>query len=126
MIPQQLYKIMYNSRMHKQAKPVEFIGSALSDLRDFPLAVRREAGYQIDKVQHGEEADDWKPIKTIGAGVQEIRIQDESGAFRVIYIAKLKDAVYVLHCFQKKTQRTSAQDIALACKRYNELMRGTK
>ncbi len=112
--------------MQKQAKPVEFIGSALSDLRDFPLSVRREAGYQIDKVQHGEEAGDWKPMKTIGAGVQEIRIQDEVGAFRVIYIAKLKDAVYVLHCFQKKTQRTSAQDIALAGKRYNELMRGTK
>lgn len=112
--------------MHKQPKPVEFLGSALNDLRDFPHPVRREAGYQIDKVQYGEEPDDWKPMKTIGAGVQEIRIQDEAGAFRVIYVAKLKDAVYVLHCFQKKTQRTSAQDIALASKRYNELMRGAK
>lgn len=112
--------------MHKQPKPVEFLGSALNDLRDFPHPARREAGYQIDKVQYGEEPDDWKPMKTIGAGVQEIRIQDEAGAFRVIYIAKLKDAVYVLHCFQKKTQRTSAQNIALASKRYNELMRGAK
>lgn len=112
--------------MHKQPKPVEFLGSALNDLRDFPLAARREAGYQIDKVQYGEEPDDWKPMKTIGAGVQEIRIQDEAGTFRVIYIAKLKDAVYVLHCFQKKTQRTSAQDIAMAGKRYSELMRGAK
>jgi len=65
-------------------------------------------------------------MKTVGVGAQEIRIQDEAGAFHVVYIAKLKDAVYVLHCFQKKTQRTSAQDIALAGKRYNELMRGTK
>ena len=65
-------------------------------------------------------------MKIIGAGVQEIRILDEAGAFRVIYLAKLKDAVYVLHCFQKKTQRTSVQDIALASKRYNELMRGVK
>lgn len=112
--------------MHKQPRPVEFIGSALNDLRDFPLSARREAGYQIDKVQHGEEPDDWKPMKTIGAGVQEIRIQDEAGAFRVIYVAKLKNAVYVLHCFQKKTQRTSTQDIALANKRYNELTRGAK
>jgi len=112
--------------MHSHIKPVEFLGSALSDLRSFPLSARREAGYQIDKVQHSEEPDDWKPIKTIGAGVQEIRIQDEAGAFRVVYIAKLKDAVYVLHCFQKKTQRTSTQDIALANKRYNELMRGAK
>jgi len=112
--------------MHKQPKPVEFLGSALNDLRDFPLSARREAGYQIDKIQHGEEPDDWKPMKTIGAGAQEIRIQDEAGAFRVVCIAKFKDAVYVLHCFQKKTQRTSAQDIALASKRYNELMRGAK
>lgn len=117
---------MYNPPAPIRSKQVEFLGSSLNELRDFPLSARREAGYQIDKVQHGEEPDDWKPIKTIGAGVQEIRIQDEFGAFRVIYIAKLKDAVYVLHCFQKKTQKTSAQDIALASKRYNELMRGAK
>ena len=112
--------------MHAQLKPVEFLGSALNDLRDFPLSARREAGYQIDKVQHGEEPDNWKPMKSIGVGVQEIRVQDETGAFRVIYIARLKDAVYVLHCFQKKTQKTSAQDLVLASKRYNELMRGEK
>jgi len=112
--------------MQAHAKPVEFMGGSLKELREFPLNERREAGYQIDKVQHGEEPDDWKPMKTIGDGVQEIRIQDEAGAFRVIYIAKLKDAVHVLHCFQKKTQRTSAQDIALASKRYDELMRGVK
>jgi len=108
--------------MHAHSKPVEFLGNALNGLRDFPLSVRREAGYQIDKVQHGEEPDNWKPMKNIGAGVQEIRIQDEGGTFRVIYIARLKDAVYILHCFQKKTQRTSTPDIALASKRFNELM----
>ena len=117
---------MYNSLMHARPKPVEFLGSALDDLRGFPLSARREAGYQIDKVQHGEEPDDWKPMKSIGPGVQEIKIQDEAGAFRVIFIAKLKNTVYVLHCFQKKTQKTSAQDLMLAGKRYNELMRGTK
>ena len=107
-------------------RAVEFLGSALDDLRDFPLSARREAGYQIDKVQHGEEPDDWKPMKIVGAGVREIRIRDEAGIFRVIYLAKLKDAVYVLHCFHKKTPKTSPQDIALAIKRYNELMRGAK
>lgn len=121
-----LYNIVYNILMQAHTKLVEFLGTALNDLRDFPLSARREAGYQIDKVQHGEEPDDWKPMKTIGAGVHEIRIQDEAGAFRVIYIAKFKDAVCVLHCFQKKSQRTSVQDIALASKRYNELMRGVK
>ncbi len=117
---------MYNPPMHAQPKLIEFLGSALDDLRGFPISARREAGYQMDKVQHGEEPDDWKPMKSIGSGVQEIRIQDEAGAFRVIYIARLKDAVYVLHCFQKKTQKTSAQDLMLAGKRYNELMRGAK
>ena len=103
-------------------KPVDFCGDALDELRAFPVGARREAGYQIDKVQHGQEPDDWKPMKTIGAGVKEIRIRDEAGAFRVIYLAKLADAVYVLHCFQKKTEQTSGRDIDLARKRYKELM----
>ena len=103
-------------------KPVDFCGEALDALRAFPVGARREAGYQIDKVQHGQEPDDWKPMKTIGAGVKEIRIRDEAGAFRVIYLAKLADAVYVLHCFQKRTEQTSGRDIDLARKRYKELM----
>lgn len=103
-------------------KPVDFCGDALDSLRAFPLGARREAGYQIDKVQHGQDPDDWKPMKAIGAGVREIRVRDEGGAFRVIYLAKLADAVYVLHCFQKKTEQTSEKDIALARKRYRELM----
>lgn len=103
-------------------KPVDFCGDALDALRAFPVGARRAAGYQIDKVEHGQEPDDWKPMKTIGAGVKEIRIRDESGAFRVIYLAKLADAVYILHCFQKKTEQTSGRDIDLARKRYKELM----
>ena len=103
-------------------KPVDFCGDALDALRGFPESARRQAGYQIDKVQHGEEPDDWKPMKTIGAGVREIRIREEAGAFRVLYLAKLADAVYILHCFQKKTEQTSERDIDLARKRYKELM----
>ncbi len=104
-------------------KPVKFRGSALADLREFPVSARREAGYQIDQVQQGGEPDDWKPMSTIGQGVREIRIRDEAGAFRVIYIAKLVDAIYVLHCFQKKVQQTSQADIDLANKRYRELLK---
>ena len=78
-------------------KPVAFRGSALSDLRDFPDMARRDAGYQLDLVQHGHEPDDWKPMNTVGQGVREIRIRDEAGAFRVVYVAKFSDAVYVLH-----------------------------
>lgn len=104
-------------------KPLMFLGNAIDDLRAFPNSARREAGYQLDKVQHGQTPTDWKPMATIGKGVQEIRIRDEAGAFRVIYIAKLADAVYVLHCFQKKTQKTNRTDLDLAAKRYGDLMK---
>ena len=104
-------------------KPVEFRGNALDELRSFPEGARRDAGYQIDRVQHGYEPDDWKPMPTVGKGVREIRIREATGAFRVIYLTKLEDAVYVLHCFQKKTQKTATSDIDLARNRYKELMR---
>ena len=100
-----------------------FRGSALSDLRAFPQAARREAGYQLDRVQAGETPTDWKPMPTIGPGVQEIRIRDAVGAFRVIYIAKFAEAVFVLHCFQKKTQKTSKTDLSVATKRYGDLLK---
>jgi phage-related protein len=104
-------------------KPVEFRGSSLDDLRGFPLAARREAGHQIDQVQRGLQPDDWKPMPSVGQGVREIRIRDAAGAFRVIYLAKFADAIYVLHCFQKKTQKTSKNDIELAANRHRELMK---
>lgn len=102
-------------------KPVDFRGSSLDDLRSFPLLARREAGHQLDQVQNGLEPDDWKPMNSVGKGVKEIRIRDAAGAFRVIYVAKFADAVYVLHCFQKKTEKTSKADLDLASKRYSEL-----
>jgi phage-related protein len=83
-------------------KPVEFRGSALDDLRAFPEAARREAGHQLDQVQHGREPDDWKPMNTVGRGVREIRIRDAAGAFRVLYVAKFDDAIYVLHVSRKR------------------------
>ena len=104
-------------------KTVEFRGSSLSDLREFPFAIRREAGYQLDQVQHGGDPDDWKPMPTVGKGVREIRVRDEDGIYRVIYVAKFADVVYVLHCFQKKTQKTSPADIDLAAKRYRDLVK---
>lgn len=104
-------------------KPVEFRGSALDDLRAFPQAARREAGHQLSQVQHGREPDDWKPMNTVGRGVREIRIRDAAGAFRVLYVAKFEDAVYVLHCFQKKTQKTSKADVNLAAQRYRDLLK---
>jgi phage-related protein len=84
---------------------------------------RREAGYQLNQIQHGREPDDWKPMNTVGRGVQEIRIRDAAGAFRVLYVAKFDEAVYVLHCFQKKTQKTSKADLNLAAQRYRDLLK---
>jgi phage-related protein len=103
-------------------KDVVFIGSSLSDLRAFPETARRDAGYQIDRVQLGLEPMDWKPMNTLGAGVREIRIHAE-GAYRVIYLAKFEDAVYVLHAFEKKSQKTPRKAIDLAKRRYQALVK---
>ncbi|WP_041492788.1 type II toxin-antitoxin system RelE/ParE family toxin [Burkholderia lata] len=111
---------MYNPTI-LPPKPVVFVGSALADLRGFPLPARREAGHQIDQVQRGLAPDDWKPMRTVGVGVREIRLRDASGAFRIIYVATFADAVYVLHCFRKQSARTTRADIELATRRYRAL-----
>ena len=109
-----------------RVKPVLFIGDSLNSLREFPRNARNDAGRQLRKVQRGEAADDFKPMPSIGKGVEEIRVWDDSGTYRVIYTARLADAVYVLHAFQKKTQATSKQDIALAKQRFAKLAGGSK
>ena len=105
-------------------KKIQFLGDSLKSLREFPEDAKHDLGYQLDKVQQGEQPDDFKPMPSIGKGVEEIRVRDDSGIHRVIYTARLADAVYVLHAFQKKTQTTAKRDIALASKRYAELMIG--
>jgi len=102
-------------------KPIEFMGDSLARLREFPSAARRSAGYQLDRVQRGLEPDDWKPMRTVGAGVRELRIRDRAGAFRVIYLATLPDRIVVLHAFAKKTPKTARRDIELATGRYRQL-----
>jgi phage-related protein len=103
-------------------KPIAFLGSSLDDLRGFPADARREAGYQLDRVQRGLDPDDWRPMPSIGAGVREIRVRERAGAFRVIYVATFADAVYVLHAFQKKTRQTAKRDRELAASRLREQM----
>jgi len=103
-------------------KPIAFRGTSLRDLKLFPESARRAAGYQLDLVQHGHDPNDWKPMPSVGSGVREIRIHEVSGAYRVIYVAKFSNAVYVLHCFQKKSQKTGSVDIEIASKRYRELI----
>ena len=108
--------------MHDE-KQIRWVGSAYDDLLAFPKDARREAGFQLGKVQAGLEPTDWKPFGAVGAGTREIRIRDASGVYRVMYVAKLEEAIYVLHCFQKKTQATSKQDRAIAESRSRAIAR---
>jgi len=101
-------------------KPLHFIGSSLDDLRNFPNEARRDAGFELRAVQNGFEPSDWKPISSIGSGVREIRIHT-LGEWRVIYVTKLNEAIFVLPAFQKKTRKTSRNDIELARKRFQLL-----
>lgn len=100
-----------------------FRGDSLERLREFPESARHDIGFQLEQVQRGGQPDDFKPMPTIGQGVEEIRIRDDSGIYRVIYTARLADAVYVLHAFQKKTQTTPKRDIAIARERFAQLRR---
>ncbi len=107
-------------------KPLRFLGDSLDRVRDFPKDARHDAGYQLELVQRGTRPFDVKSMPTIGKGVEEIRIWEETGTYRVIYTARLAGAVYVLHAFEKKTRATSAKDIALARERFRQLLRSTK
>lgn len=95
-------------------------------MRAFPEDARQDVGYQLDQVQRGGQPSDFKSMPTVGKGVEELRVWDERGTYRVIYIARLEEAVYVLHAFQKKTQATSKHDVEVAKNRYAELMRGRR
>jgi phage-related protein len=78
------------------------------------------------KIQAGLDPIDWKPFDEVGAGVREIRIRDTSGVYRVMYVAKFEEAIYVLHCFHKKTQVTSKQDKTIAAACYRAVVRARR
>jgi len=111
-----MYNYLYIS------KPIDWRGSSRNDLLDFPDDAKRDAGYQLRKIQEGEEPDHFKPMPEIGTGVQEIILDAASGWFRVIYVAKFEEAVYVLHSFRKKTNKTSQGDKDIAKRRYGAVL----
>ena len=106
-------------------KTIEWRGASLRAVRGFTEEARRQAGYQLYRVQSGLEPDDWKPMTIVGAGVREIRIHTKD-QFRVIYVATFQEAVYVLHAFQKKTQKTSKHDLEVATLRFKQLVKERK
>jgi len=102
-------------------KRIVWLGSTNRTVREYPADVKREIGYNLDKVQRGVDPSDWKPMIGIGSGVKEIRIHDEN-EYRVLYVAKFEEAIYVLHSFVKKTQQTAKKDIDITKKRYAEVL----
>ena len=105
---------MYTDAIVESEKEIRWVGSAYNDLLALPKDSRKEAGFQWGKVQAGLDPADWMPFDDVGAGTREIRIKDASGIYRVMYVARFEEAIYVLHCFRKKTQVTSKQDKAIA------------
>lgn len=103
-------------------KPLEWLGDSRKAVQSFPQAAQRIAGFELRNVQKGIRPADFKPMPSIGGGVEELRVWVEQGTYRVIYIARLQEAVYVLHAFQKKTQQTSQRDLALARARLERLL----
>jgi phage-related protein len=105
--------------MHR--KPAFWVGTSRDDLNRFPVAARRRMGYELELLQRGFQPTDFKSMPAVGPGVQELRIR-AGGAFRVFYVAKFEEAIYVLHAFQKRSRRTSRADIDLGARRYREVV----
>ena len=104
-------------------KTLYWVGTSLDDLKGFPLNIKRDAGYQLDRVQSGNDPDDWKPMKTVGAGVREIRLKGTDGIYRIFYVVVTDSSVYVLHAFKKTSQKTPKKDIDKCINRFKEVMR---
>jgi phage-related protein len=107
-------------------KTIYWIGSSYKDLLSFPVEAKRDAGYQLHRIQNGLEPEDWKSFQSVGVGVKEIRINEGGNAFRIMYVAKFAEKIYVLHSFEKKTQKTRSKDIELAKARYNAVVKEEK
>lgn len=107
-------------------KEIVWVGSSYNDLLAFPDEPKRQAGFQLGRVQAGLDPDDWKPFDIVGAGTREIRIKDEQGIYRVMYVAKFEEGIYVLHCFQKKSQATPKPDKDIAEARYRAVLQKRK
>ncbi len=102
-------------------KLIYWVGSSREELANLPKEARRKAGFQLRAIQRGQKPTDFKPMPTIGKGVEEIRIWTGE-AYRIFYVARFEEAVYVLHAFEKKTQKTSKRNIELGQKRYQEMV----
>jgi phage-related protein len=106
-------------------KRILWVGSALDDLKEFSDNARREAGHALHLVQVGQEPPDWRPMSTIGPGAIEIRVHAES-EYRIIYVARFAEGIYVLHAFVKRSRQTPQRDLELARARLREVAQGRR
>ena len=120
----QIYPLLYNWEVSR-VKPIAWMGDSRARLQEAPAYIRSDAGYQLDLVQRGEMPEDFKPMPDVGSGVMEIRVHGDN-EYRVFYVARYEEAVYVLHCFVKKTQATRRADLDLGRKRYSALIEARK
>ena len=102
-------------------KAIIWMGGSYDAFMEFPDDALRDAEYQLERLQDAQEPLDWKPMKSIGPGAREIRIRAHAGAFRIVYLATRPEAIYVLHCFQKKSPKTARTDVALARRRFKAI-----
>lgn len=108
-------------------KPLRWLGSSRDVLRKWTKGARGLAGSELQAVQRGEQPANWKPMNAVGLGANEIRLVESGDHYRVIYVAKFAEAVYVLHVItKKKTQKTSDRDIKIAKKNYGALLQMRK
>lgn len=99
-------------------KKLDWVGNTRERLKRFPEEARREGGRQLRRVQYGLEPEDWKPMTSAGSGVIEIRLH-QPHEYRVLYLANLHEAVYVIHAFEKKTQQTRQHELSIARRNYD-------
>ena len=104
------------------SKEIVWLGRSLADLLKFPEGARREAGQKLRRVQDGLEPTDYRPMRDVGPGVIEIRIHI-GGEYRLFYVARHAEAIFVLHVFEKKARKTAQHDISVGRQRFREMMR---
>ena len=106
-------------------KSILWVGSSRDDIRGFPERARQDAGHELHKVQRGLTPSNWKPMKSVWARVREIKISAD-GEYRVLYVAQFAECVYVLHAFEKKSQRTPQSALELARRRLRKVQADRK
>jgi phage-related protein len=110
-------------KLTPSVKPIDWRGTSKKVLLSLCYEVKKTAGFELHRVQYGLEPRHWKPRNDLGSGIVEIRIDNDNNQYRIMYVATFVESVYVLHCFTKKTQKTSRIDNEIVMLRYKEIVK---